>query len=55
MIDRLHEQRIPVIVLTGYAVVFLAPGKVEAILQRPASKEQLLAILRPIIAQKMDR
>src|SRR5881227_1169180 len=50
LIDRLHEQGIPVIVLTGYAVVSLAPGKVEAILPKPASKEQLLAILRPIIA-----
>ena len=39
----------------GYAVVSVARGKVEAILQKPASKEQLLAILRPIIAQKMDR
>jgi|SRR6267154_1438552 CheY-like chemotaxis protein len=55
LIDRLHERGIPVIVLTGYAVVSLGPGKVEAILQKPASKEQLLAILRPIIAQKMDR
>ena len=55
LIDQLHEQGIPVIVLTGYAVVSLAPGKVEAILQKPASKEQLLAILRPIIAQKIDR
>ena len=55
LIDRLHEQGIPVIVLTGYAVDSLALGKVEAILQKPASKEQLLAILRPIIARKMDR
>jgi DNA-binding NtrC family response regulator len=55
LIDRLHEQGIPVIVLTGYAVVSLPPGKVEAILQKPVSKEQLLAILRPIIAQKMDQ
>ena len=55
LIDLLYEQGIPVIVLTGYAVVSLAPGKVEAILPKPASKEQLLAILRPIIAQKMDR
>jgi CheY-like chemotaxis protein len=55
LIDRLHEQGIPVIVITGYAVVSLPPGKAEAILQKPVSKEQLLAILRPIIAQKMDR
>ncbi|MEH2523938.1 MULTISPECIES: response regulator [unclassified Bradyrhizobium] len=55
LIDRLHEQGIPVIVLTGYAVVSLAPGKAEAILQKPVSKEQLLANLRPIIARKVDR
>ncbi len=55
LIDRLHEQGIPVIVLTGYAVIPLPQGKTEAILQKPVSKEQLLAILRPIIARKMDR
>src|SRR2546421_12248341 len=55
LIDRLHEQGIPVIVVTGYAVVSLPPGKAEAILQKPVSKERLLAILRPIIAQKMAR
>jgi DNA-binding NtrC family response regulator len=55
LIDRLHEQGIPVIVVTGYAEVSLPPGKAEAILQKPVSKERLLAILRPIIAQKMDR
>jgi CheY-like chemotaxis protein len=55
LIDRLHEQGIPVIVLTGYAVVSLPPGKAEAILRKPVSKEQLLASLRPIIAQKMGR
>jgi DNA-binding NtrC family response regulator len=55
LIDRMHEQGIPVIVLTGYAVVSVAPGKVEAILQKPVSKEQLLAVLRPIIAGKKGR
>jgi hypothetical protein len=55
LIDRLHEQGIPVIVVTGYAVVSLPPGKAVAILQKPVSKEQLLASLRPIIARKMDR
>jgi len=55
LIDRLHEQGIPVIVVTGYAEVSLPPGKAEAILQKPVSKERLLASLRPIIAQKMDR
>jgi CheY-like chemotaxis protein len=55
LIDRLHEQGIPVIIVTGYAEVSLPPGKAEAILQKPVSEERLLAILRPIIAQKMDR
>src|SRR5207245_6823372 len=35
LIDRLHEQRIPVVVITGYTAVALPPGKVEAILQKP--------------------
>jgi DNA-binding response OmpR family regulator len=55
LIDRLQEQRIPVIVITGYATVSLPPGKAEAILQKPVSKEELLATLRPIIARQMDR
>jgi CheY-like chemotaxis protein len=55
LIDRLQEQRIPVIVVTGYAEVSLPPGKVEAILQKPVDKEALLAILRPIIARQMNR
>src|SRR5437867_2109840 len=32
LIDRLHGQRIPVVVITGYTAVALPPGKVEAIL-----------------------
>ena len=55
LIDRLHEQGIPVIVLTGYAVVSLPPGKAEAILQKPVSVEKFLAVLRPIIARQRDR
>src|SRR3954464_9493587 len=50
LIDRLQEQRIPVVVVTGYSDASLPPGKVEAILQKPVSMEQFLAILRPIIA-----
>jgi hypothetical protein len=42
-------------VITGYAVASLSLRNVEAILQKPVSKEQLLAILRPIIARKRDR
>ena len=55
LIDRLHEQRIPVVVITGYTAVSLPPGKVEAILQKPVSMEKFLAVLRPIIARQKDR
>ena len=55
LIDRLQEQRIPVIVVSGYADVSLPPGKAEAILQKPVSMEQFLAALRPIIARRADR
>lgn len=55
LIDRLYEQRIPVVVVTGYTTVSLPPGKVEAILQKPVSVEGFLAILRPILARQTDR
>jgi DNA-binding response OmpR family regulator len=55
LIDRLREQRIPVVVVTGYTDVSLPAGKVEAILQKPVSMERFLAILRPIIARRTDR
>ena len=55
LIDRLQELRIPVIVVTGYTAVSLPPGKAEAILQKPVSMEQFLAVLRPIMARGTDR
>ena len=55
LIDRLHEQRIPVVVITGYTVVSLPPEKVEAVLQKPVSMEKFLAVLCPIIARKGNR
>jgi DNA-binding NtrC family response regulator len=55
LIDRLHEQRIPVVVITGYTAVSLPSGKVEAVLQKPVSVEKFLAVLCPIIARKQDR
>ena len=55
LLDRLQEEGIPVIVITGYTEVSLQPGKVEAILQKPVSLEQFLAILRPIVARLPDR
>lgn len=55
LIDRLHEQRIPVIVVTGYSTISLPPGKAEAILPKPVSAETFLAILRPILARQKER
>ena len=55
LIDRLHEQRIPVVIVTGYTAVSLPSEKAEAVLQKPVSVETLLAILRPILARKWGR
>ena len=52
LIDRLHEQDVRVIVTSGYAVFPMAPEKVAAILQKPVSESQLLAALRPLVADK---
>jgi CheY-like chemotaxis protein len=43
LIDRLHEQGIRIVVMTGYADVSLNKGKVAAILQKPMQEELLLA------------
>jgi CheY-like chemotaxis protein len=55
LIDGLLERHVPVIIVTGYAAVSLPTRKVEAILEKPVSKEQLLEKLRPIVARWMDR
>lgn len=55
LIDRLQEQRIPVVVITGYTAVSFPPGNVEAILQKPVSVEKFLEILCPIIARQKHR
>jgi len=55
LIDRLHDQGVPVIVISGYAVLPLPPAKAAAILQKPVSAAQLLATLRPLIARKAAR
>jgi CheY-like chemotaxis protein len=52
LIDRLHDLGIRVVVTSGYATVPLEPGKAAAILQKPISEAQLLAALRPPLAQK---
>jgi DNA-binding NtrC family response regulator len=55
LIDRLHDQGIDVVVITGYEVLPVPPKNVAAILQKPVSKELLLATVRPLIAQKAAR
>ena len=52
LIDRLNDQGIPVIAISGYAVLPLAPEKVAAILQKPIIEAQLLAALRQVTAHK---
>jgi DNA-binding NtrC family response regulator len=52
LIDRLHDQGVPVVVVSGYAVFPMAPEKVAAILQKPVAESQLLAALRPLLANK---
>ena len=47
LIDRLHELGIRIVVMSGYAAVPLANGKVTAILQKPMREELLLVSLRP--------
>jgi CheY-like chemotaxis protein len=47
LIDRLHDQGIRIVVISGYADVPVAREKVAAILQKPIGEEQLLAALRP--------
>jgi DNA-binding NtrC family response regulator len=47
LIDQLHELGIRTVVMSGYADVPLANGKVAAILQKPVGEELLLASLRP--------
>jgi len=52
LIDRLHDRGISVIVTSGYEVLPRPPGKAVAILQKPFGEAQLLALLRPLIAQR---
>src|SRR6266702_2379932 len=40
LIDRLHDQGVPVIVISGYAVLPLPPAKAAAILKKPVSAAQ---------------
>jgi CheY-like chemotaxis protein len=51
LIDCLQDQGISVIVITGYEIVPLAPGKAEAILQKPVSAAQLVATVRQVTSR----
>jgi DNA-binding NtrC family response regulator len=55
LIDRLNERGVRVIVISGYAEIPLASGKAMAFLQKPVSEVELLAVLRPLVAQKPAR
>jgi len=55
LIDRLHDRGVRVIVISGYGDLALAPGKAAAILQKPVNDTELLASLRPMTANKLDR
>ena len=52
LINRLHDRGVPVIVITGYAVLPVRPKNVVTILQKPVRMDLLLATLRPFIARK---
>ena len=47
LIDRLYDQGIRVVVITGYADAALPQGKAAVILQKPVREDVLLANLRP--------
>jgi CheY-like chemotaxis protein len=47
LIDRLYDQGIRVVVMTGYADASVPPGKAAAVLQKPMKEDLLLASLRP--------
>jgi DNA-binding NtrC family response regulator len=51
LINQLHDQGIRVVVISGYADVSPAVGKVAAILQKPVREDVLLASIRPVRAQ----
>jgi len=55
LIDRLHGQGVPVVVISGYTVLPVAQEKIAAMLQKPVSDAQLLSSLRPFAARKAPR
>jgi CheY-like chemotaxis protein len=56
LIARLHEQGMPVIIISGSSdSPSLLPVEAATILEKPLSEAQLLASLRPLIARKEPR
>ncbi len=51
LINQLHDQGIRIVVITGYADVSPAVGKIAAIVQKPIREDVLLASIRPVSAQ----
>ena len=55
LLDRLQEEGIPVIVITGYTEVSLQPGKVEAVCQSPlASNSFWPSCARSLLGCRID-
>jgi CheY-like chemotaxis protein len=55
LIDRLHQARVPVVVVTGYEILPRVEGKTVAILKKPIRAEQLLRALRSVAEQVRAR
>ena len=49
LIDHLHDKDIPIIVVSGYAVLASLTGKAAAILQKPYEASELIAALRGVV------
>jgi DNA-binding response OmpR family regulator len=56
LIARLHEQGVPVILVSGSSESLSGlPGEAATILEKPVSEAQLLASLRPLLTQREPR
>ena len=49
LIDHLHDEHIPIIVLSGYAVLTSLTEKAAAILQKPYEASELIAALHGVV------
>ena len=49
LIDHLHDKDIPIIVVSGYAVLKSLTGKAAAILQKPYEASELIAALHGVV------